>query len=307
VQERDKHQQATAHLEQQVEQARDELLRLTTERAKLQNALRNIAPKVTKLNAEIAQLQAKIDDEAKNIRAETETALALGPRNNFINENTLATEELQMQLKEMKQRLNAETAAINNGSPFSFAELDAQMLELDETRHNLSQMIKDATTLISTCTKGLESRNKATNKGRGYADAKLISVFSSIIQQQFNLRGSIDIDHAEQCINIEVLSGDKRLDKRTIKTLSGGERSVFTTAFIMSLWKLVDCPFLCMDEPDVFTDAKNRAALVNILLKAHVKLQPYKQLILLTPLGVNNIKDENITVYDMSSMLTRSQ
>lgn len=46
-------------------------------------------------------------------------------------------------------------------------------------------------------------------------------------------------------------SGAKRMAAST-SSLSGGERSYSTVAFIMALWDCVELPFCFMDEFDVF-------------------------------------------------------
>lgn len=43
-----------------------------------------------------------------------------------------------------------------------------------------------------------------------------------------------------------------------MKSLSGGERSFSTLAFIMAIGDSIQCPFHCLDEFDVFLDAQNR-------------------------------------------------
>ena len=43
-----------------------------------------------------------------------------------------------------------------------------------------------------------------------------------------------------------------------MRSLSGGERSFSTLAFIMAMGKFINAPFHCLDEFDVFLDNQNR-------------------------------------------------
>lgn len=45
---------------------------------------------------------------------------------------------------------------------------------------------------------------------------------------------------------------NKQKKSRDLKSLSGGERSFSTVAFLLSLWSIVESPILFLDEFDVF-------------------------------------------------------
>ncbi|KAI3389165.1 hypothetical protein SNEBB_009721 [Seison nebaliae] len=101
--------------------------------------------------------------------------------------------------------------------------------------------------------------------------------------------------HVTQQRNIRT-SNNRRLSKQNIfsnkqmcdvRYLSGGERSVTTTAFLLSLWSVIDSPIFCIDEIDVCMDQVNREITTNLLLQnLHVK---NKQCILITPQDISFI------------------
>ena len=82
------------------------------------------------------------------------------------------------------------------------------------------------------------------------------------------------------------------------KTMSGGEKSIITVAFLMSLWRSVDCPWRAMDEFDVFQDSINRATSMDLLIRgaAHT---PSRQFLFLTPLDVTGVLRPGVSVKEM--------
>lgn len=71
--------------------------------------------------------------------------------------------------------------------------------------------------------------------------------------------GKIEVDHKEQTMEISVVPRDNHIADAVTNTrsLSGGERSYTTVAFLISLWACVDHPFFFLDEYDVFAVCKN--------------------------------------------------
>lgn len=64
----------------------------------------------------------------------------------------------------------------------------------------------------------------------------------------------MNIDNARGVLEI-LCTGRESSSKRhasSTSSLSGGERSYSTVAFIMALWECVELPFYFMDEFDVF-------------------------------------------------------
>lgn len=74
------------------------------------------------------------------------------------------------------------------------------------------------------------------------------------------------------------------------KTLSGGERSYSTIAFLVALWEAVECPFCALDEFDVFMDSVNRKVAIKTLLE-FAKVYGHRQFIVITPQTDINLED----------------
>ena len=116
--------------------------------------------------------------------------------------------------------------------------------------------------------------------------------------------GEITIDHAEAKLFIHSIRGlhdplPSQPNLYSSLTMSGGEKSIVTVAFLMSMWQSVDCPWRAMDEFDVFQDPVNRHASIKLLIKgAHQTRQ--RQFLFLTPLDVKDVvAEEGVKVVQM--------
>jgi len=69
-----------------------------------------------------------------------------------------------------------------------------------------------------------------------------------------------------------------------VSNLSGGEKSYTQMCLICSLWEMMEPPFRCLDEWDVFLDAMNRKEISKELLNFGLK-NPSKQFIFISPQG----------------------
>ncbi|XP_058980598.1 structural maintenance of chromosomes protein 6-like [Musca domestica] len=79
------------------------------------------------------------------------------------------------------------------------------------------------------------------------------------------------------------------------KSLSGGERSYSTVAFLISLWSCVDHPFYFLDEYDVFTDEVNREYMTRLLIDEGRK-RPLRQYSFLTPQDMALMSEDFIKI-----------
>ncbi|XP_053975498.1 structural maintenance of chromosomes protein 6 [Hylaeus volcanicus] len=124
--------------------------------------------------------------------------------------------------------------------------------------------------------------------------------FSSLLAVR-DKTGTINIDHGRKILELEV-NPNRNSKKSTndAKSLSGGERSYATVAFILALWDCVGLPFYFLDEFDVFMDKVNRQIIMNILLD-HTKTHPESQFTFLTPLDTSNVLAEDyVTIHQLA-------
>lgn len=116
-----------------------------------------------------------------------------------------------------------------------------------------------------------------------------------------NYNGSLVFNHEEQTleVNVNPNKAKESQENRDLKSLSGGERSFSTVAFLLSLWSIVESPILFLDEFDVFMDQVNRRFAMELILSS-AKDKLNGQYLFLTPQEMGYIKpDEHVSIFKM--------
>ncbi|KAF9524403.1 P-loop containing nucleoside triphosphate hydrolase protein [Crepidotus variabilis] len=123
--------------------------------------------------------------------------------------------------------------------------------------------------------------------------------------------GTIDFDHIEKKLELKVQTDDMAHDgknqgsqtvtsspkkqnldrKKDPATLSGGEKSLATLSFLISLWDVCQTPLRCLDEFDVYMDSQNRRCSIKMLIDA-AKSANGRQTIVITPQSIENVFSE---------------
>lgn len=91
------------------------------------------------------------------------------------------------------------------------------------------------------------------------------------------------------------------------RSLSGGERSFSTVAFVLSLWHHCSSPFKLMDEIDVFMDMVTRRVSYNALIRFAQISEDAGQHIFFSPLELPKIDDSNniVRVFEMPAIIRK--
>jgi len=143
---------------------------------------------------------------------------------------------------------------------------------------------------------------------RQHISNMLRSYFARCVAVQKNLTGRLHISHDDQTVEPVIeRTDDTAMDQHrsTLRGLSGGERSFVMTCFILSLWHLIESPFCCLDEFDVYMDHINRQHCLDMLLRvsASQNTNLSRQFIILSPLSLAqwNLRKENVNVLRLTA------
>ncbi|XP_025269792.1 structural maintenance of chromosomes protein 6 isoform X2 [Camponotus floridanus] len=187
-------------------------------------------------------------------------------------------------------------------------EVEHQFGTVDDLRQQLKENEQKYGANIEFASQLKQSWEKHMNrvKHRQNIFMKLRDLYSTLIQKSFTdmlslrqYKGTIVIDHENKILDLKVSARDDKKANNDTRSLSGGERSYSTVAFILALWECIQLPFYFLDEFDVFMDKVNRRVIMDILLD-HTRSHPESQFVFLTPLDTSHIiSDDYITIHQL--------
>ena len=172
-----------------------------------------------------------------------------------------------------------------------------------EKFNSIKNDIKKQKKFLDRLKKVLEQREESI---KHFTRAKALNCalqFANYVQSR-NYSGHLKFDHDDCTLDIIVQPNKTRgtaNEKQTtdLKSLSGGERSFSTVAFLLSLWSIVESPILFLDEFDVFMDQINRSFAMDLILDAARK-QLNGQYMFLTPQETGSVKsDKYVKLFKM--------
>ncbi|KAF6070652.1 AAA domain family protein [Candida albicans] len=161
----------------------------------------------------------------------------------------------------------------------------------------------------------LESLSSASRKLNAEVNARfnfLHTIIQSSIQEAKRtfekamwlrgFQGTLKFDFAEKTLQLNVQTGNDE-KKRTVESLSGGEKSFSQIALLLSIWKVMNSRIRGLDEFDVYMDSVNRSISIKLLLK-ELKRYPKSQNIFITPQDiavVGELNDKGVKIHKMSA------
>ncbi|XP_039298580.1 structural maintenance of chromosomes protein 6 [Nilaparvata lugens] len=235
-------------------------------------------------------------------------------------------EELENSLQEMSVKAKESATPMENVRKLSevvveLKAINGELLGLKEFyQENRIEVVEEAFTQkkqwLSECSSTLERLEefaKTTSKKLG-KDLKTIEIsekkqlkkakhlFSEVLKKR-DLQGTFGLDNNNKILKMHVVRGKEKGTERKgeISSLSGGEKSFATIAFIIAVWESMTVPFFVMDEFDVFTDVITRNTILKMLLE--YASQSSAQFIFLTPHDLSRIETSrsDVSVHRISS------
>ncbi|KAJ7166983.1 hypothetical protein C8R46DRAFT_268423 [Mycena filopes] len=275
-------------------------------RAAAQARIEKADEKRAKHEQDIAYFTAKLAEDA--LKAKAADVIAQNAQDEFTAQRNEAqqcceqvhtdrsTQEVEQLLRSAKTVLGGQRHGVS-------------VKEMTRKRDKAKEDFKTATTNLGQ----LMALNKALKKSldvrntRWYDFRSLIALRCKMaFGYHLSLRGyfgKVLFDHHNQSLDLTVQTDDQAAtqggrDKLPV-SLSGGERSLSTICFLISLWQSIACPLRCLDEFDVFMDSVNRR--ISMKMMIDTAKTDYKQYILITPQDMNNIQPgESVRVHRMT-------
>ncbi|KAG5673061.1 hypothetical protein PVAND_003137 [Polypedilum vanderplanki] len=256
----------------------------------MQNEINTKGRQITALkDEEHAFLQRVLDLEGKIANMKSKI------KGNRISKITHTEDYLKQTIRSAEHRIA--TIESNNES---IEEVELLMKNKMDQVADMKQIHQTFEAVMKRLSELRESRYIFVRKLRQHMTLRVKHKFHQLMSLR-NYTADIDIDHKEQILKLSVIPRDSEIEGAvsSTKSLSGGERSYSTVAFLISLWNCVDHPFYFLDEYDVFSDEYNRHIMTQLLLNEADRRKD-KQFGFLTPQEFSNIVASNtITIHKL--------
>lgn len=308
-------------VEQSIENEKTKVGELTILVKAREQDLKNIKKKSTEILSDVSELKSKVELQKDKLHKITSDAsfgkVELQHRTKLLNQTKTAKDEI------LKKKAIVDEKAIKSGMPriesertvedvkSAIAKLDAKIKQKCQVNENIDDITTDfenisiqfekQSALAVIIMESLKNLKKTrTQRFSLINDLKRnISIrVKFAFQNLLNLRGykgELKIDDAKGILELIVIPRDSRCENAvsSTKSLSGGERSFTTVAFLIALWKSVDFPFYFLDEYDVFTDQVNRSYITKLLIGNAESIKT-RQYVFLTPQDMSEFKSSDI-------------
>ncbi|XP_047519976.1 structural maintenance of chromosomes protein 6 [Pieris napi] len=241
----------------------------------------------------LQQEEAILEEKRGVVDKKVQEALTLCPRVENPRERAVVTSDL----KEIQMKLSSLSSSGMDRAQVAekFLQVGRSYKRTQDALQRLHALIQDIKT---TSNKHLEFCHKVQT----YI-ARRVQYHFQVILSLRNYSGKMTIDLASGRLYMECKSVQQSEKQHATSTasLSGGERSYATVAFMLALWDCVELPFYIMDEFDVFMDDIYRKTTIELLLE-HARINKNRQFVFLTPQDASSVTaGPNVTLHVMAN------
>ncbi|XP_059058355.1 structural maintenance of chromosomes protein 6 [Achroia grisella] len=236
--------------------------------------------KLNQDRSKLEQVAVILEEKRANIEKLIYEAVKLCPRVQNPRERSIVTSEL----KKTQLKLNS-----IRSDGMTKAQVAEKLLQVGRKYKRTKDTLDRLKYLIDDIQSTTDKHLNFCHKMQTYIARRVQYCFQSILTLR-GYSGRMEIDNGRGMLEITCTgreSGARRVASST-RSLSGGERSYSTVAFIMALWECVELPFYFMDEFDVFMDNVNRKIVMELLID-HALKNKSRQFVFLTPQDTSSV------------------
>lgn len=208
---------------------------------------------------------------------------------------TLEYEKLQQAVKESEKSIGK-----------SYEDMQQELLSNKESKETCEMRVIDLDRIFRSLSQDLNNRFKYmhTTITKNMNEASLCFERSLALR---GFKGELKFNFKQKELTMLVQTkGDEK--KRTVDSLSGGEKSFMQIALLLSIWKVMDSKVRGLDEFDVFMDSVNRSISIKLLLN-ELRQYPKSQSIFITPQDITTVGDldsKDINIHKMKDPRNRN-
>ncbi|KAK6454161.1 P-loop containing nucleoside triphosphate hydrolase protein [Scheffersomyces xylosifermentans] len=284
------------HFQEEKANAMEELVKFDTEVATLKDNKEQLDFEKSQKDLQKDKASSKIEEGTARLKPLIETAEKICPRDEVTitaddTQDSIASEyaEVQHQIKEAEKEIGR-----------SFEEIQLELIEARDKRNDANQNL-DA---LDETYRQLDSDLNVRFNFLHTTILSSVQQASRTFENALGLRGfkgSLDFDFGKRTLTLlaQTKSDD---EKRTVDSLSGGEKSFSQIALLLSIWKVMDSRIRGLDEFDVYMDSVNRSISIKLLL-SELRQYPKSQNIFITPQDIAVVGDLNsrdVKIHKMS-------
>ena len=265
------HKSQIAVLEERQKEFSGVLDELRTKRAEASQHIQDSELKIMKFDAErerITVLTSAIEERARTLRGEVETLRQqVGDM-----DTTLSLSEIEGKIAEADGALR-KIGAVNMLAIEEYEKVERQVGERTERKDTLS---RERATLIERIEKFEQMKYEAFTTAFRAIDANFREIFARLTSGSGHLILENEEDPFAGGMTFAVQPRDKKV--HLLSSLSGGEKSLTTLAFIFSIQRYIPAPFYAFDEVDMSLDGSNVERIASMI----TELSPQSQFVIVS-------------------------
>ncbi|MDH7593810.1 MAG: chromosome segregation protein SMC [Methanomicrobiales archaeon] len=240
-----------AELQQRLKSFSHELEELRVRREAIMNEMhqaeRALSEAENSIERTLLQIKA-LEERADSMQTEIEEMRAQCRADPGID---LPLEEIERRLSETSERLKG-MGAVNMLAIDEYEQVSGRVEERRSRKETLSS---ERTSLIERIERFEQMKFEAFMKAFREIDSNFRKVFARLMSGSGNLVLENEEDPFSGGLTFAIKPQDKKI--HILSSLSGGEKSVVTLAFIFAIQQFMPAPFYAMDEIDMFLDGSN--------------------------------------------------